>query len=109
MADEKILIKIRDAEAKAEKTIADAHIAKQKAIEATQKKANDLRNSASEKISKDSDEELKVFYAALAKKREKILSECSKDAAALRKDGEKKMPKAVDFLFESFKAKVSEQ
>lgn len=104
-----ILTKIREAEAKAEKTVADAHVAKQKTIDDAQKKANELRVASAEKITKESDAELKAFYGTLAKKKEKILLDCNADAEARKKSGEKKLPKAVDFLFESFKAKTNEQ
>ena len=103
-----ILTKIREAESRAEKTVADAHIAKQKMIDDAQKKANELRVASLEKITKESDAELKAFYGTLAKKKEKILLDCNTDAEALKKSGDKKLPKAVDFLFESFKAKTDE-
>lgn len=97
-----ILEKIRDAEKKAEKIVADAETQRQKIVEDAHKKAADVQAAAAEKIKGGSDAELKAFYNSISKKKEKILSNCAAGTAAMKKQAEKKLPEAVDFLHKRF-------
>lgn len=106
MVEESVLSSIRAAEKKAAELKELAEKESQKAIDIAQKKAIEIIASSQKEIEQKSELELKKFYADLKKRKEAVLSKGRINSESMKKSGEKKLPKAVDFLFLEFKKEV---
>lgn len=106
MVGENVLLSIRSAEKKAVELRGLAERESQKTIDAAQKKAMEIIASAENSIEKKNEANLKKFYADLKNKKDAVAAEGSKTAEAQRTAGEKKLPRAVDFLLQEFQKEV---
>jgi len=106
MIEESTLSSIRAAEKKAIELRASAEKDSQKALEAAQKNAMELTSSSESEIERKNAVALKKFSLELAKRKEEVISRGVLESEKLKKSGEKKLPKALDFLLDEFRKEI---
>lgn len=106
MVEDSTLSSIRAAEKRAIELRALAEKETQKSIEAAQRKAIEIAASSEKGIERKTDAALKKFYDELKRRKDAIISKGTEASENQRKAGEKKLPRAIDFLFQEFQKEV---